>query len=196
MEQTPCATCTSELQSSYARRGRETRKTRTLFHVHTICGWSRQNPAGHLQQHTNMQAPTTAACIKQKNRGRTSKVNAHNHKPAALHHLAGPVFNATAPKQPIVSVPHHRQAAHPNSSSKAHEILLTKTIMHVKTTRVHELELLQYGASLSSSIHSSSSIHPQAHLCKPPHTCYSCSQAAPSIDSPVKHPCPAKIRRC
>ena len=34
--------------------------------------------------------------------------------------------------QAIVSVRHHRQAAHPNSSSKANAILLTKTIVHVK----------------------------------------------------------------
>ena len=32
----------------------------------------------------------------------------------------------------IISVQHHRQAAHPNSSSKAQAILLTKIIMHVK----------------------------------------------------------------
>ena len=33
--------------------------------------------------------------------------------------------------------PHHWQAAHPNSSSKAHEILLTKMIMHVSTIHIH-----------------------------------------------------------
>ena len=59
----------------------------------------------------------------------------------------GPVFNATAHKQPIVST-HHWQAAHPNSSSKAHTKLLAKPIMHVKTIRVHELDmaLLHEGA--------------------------------------------------
>ena len=59
----------------------------------------------------------------------------------------GPVFKATAHKQPIVST-HHWQASHPNSSSKARTKLLAKPIMHVKTIRVHELgmALLREGA--------------------------------------------------
>ena len=58
-----------------------------------------------------------------------------------------PVFNGTTHKQPIIST-HHWQAAHPNSSSKAHTKLLAKPIMHVKTIRVHKLgmALLREGA--------------------------------------------------
>ena len=89
-------------------------------------------------QHTNMQAPTTVACILQKNYGTTtcSQANAHNHNPA-LHYSADqcstrPLTKSRSFQRP----PHHRQAAHPNSSSKAHAILLTKTIMQVNITRV------------------------------------------------------------
>ena len=95
-------------------------------------------------QHTKMQAPTTAACILQKNYGTTtcSQANAHTHNPA-LHHRQ-PVFNADrCSMQPLTSSrsfqwqPHHCQGAHLNSRSKAHEILLAKTTLHVKNTRVH-----------------------------------------------------------
>ena len=65
--------------------------------------------------------------------------------------------------QAIVSVRHHRQAAHPNSSSKVHAILLTKTIMHVKLlayvlnsvwlhfVMVHSSSKFPYSSYLSSS---------------------------------------------
>ena len=111
------------------------------------CGWL----VGHdktlqvtCNNHTNPQAPTTAACILQINYGKNtcSKANAFiqrnlvNNKARRTRTMHCPtrglVFNATAHKQPIVSVPHRMQAAHPNSSSRAHEILFTKTIMHVK----------------------------------------------------------------
>ena len=65
-------------------------------------------------------------------------------------------LNATTKKKLIVSAPHHRQGAHPSSSSKVHEILFTKTIMHVKTTRIHvELRMAYYVSVHSSSSHPS-----------------------------------------
>ena len=91
-------------------------------------------------------------------------------------------------KQPIVSVRHHRQAAHPNSSSKAHAILLTKRIMHVKLLAyILNSVWFHYVSAHSSSSHSPSSYSfssslslasasmPQEQVCKTfifLHTCF------------------------
>ena len=117
--------------------------------------------------HTNLQAPTTAACILQYNYSRTicSKANAHN--PVLNEPLGGLVFNATAHKEAIISVPHQRQPTHPNSSFNSACNLADKKIMQVKTTRVH-LELgrasLSHGA-LSSSYSSSKHLPPKIRRC-------------------------------
>ena len=69
-------------------------------------------------QHTNIQAPTTAACIKHKNYGRTSKVNMHNHN-AALHHLTDPCsMRPLTSKEAIVLVQRHHAAPLASCASK------------------------------------------------------------------------------
>ena len=90
--------------------------------------------------------------------------------------------------QAIVSVRHHRQAAHPNNGSKAHAILLTKTIMHVKLlayilnsvwfhfVMVHSSSSHSPTSySFSSSLSLASASMPQEQVCKTfifLHTCF------------------------
>ena len=88
-------------------------------------------------QHTKIQVPTTATCILQKNYSRYTCSKANVHNPALNKLLSGLVFNATAHKELIVSIPHQRQAVHPNSSSNSAQNCTDKTIMKVKTTRIH-----------------------------------------------------------
>ena len=71
-------------------------------------------------QHTNIQAPTTAAYIKHKNYGRAicTKANAHNHNPA-LHYSAD--LCPTRPlmsKEAIVLVQRHHAAPLASCASK------------------------------------------------------------------------------
>ena len=97
-------------------------------------------------------------------------------------------------KQPIVSVRHHRQAAHPNSSSKAHAILLTKRIMHIK--------LLAY--ILNSvwihyvMVHSSSCYPLSSHLSSTypslwhPHPLHATELTLQDLHTPPYMPCPVQ----
>ena len=116
-------------------------------------------------QHTKIQVPTTATCILQKNYSRYTCSKANVHNPALNKLLSGLVFNATAHKELIVSIPHQRQAVHPNSSSNSAQNCTDKTIMKVKTTRIH-VELsrasLCHGAFILKPSGLKLFVHPQA----------------------------------
>ena len=125
--------------------------------VHTICGWSRQNPAGHLQ--TTYQHASAYNCgLHKAQESRQNKQGQRAQPQRCISPLGRPVFNATAPKQPIVSVPHHRQAAHPNSSSKAHEILTKRSCTSKLLTYMLNSVGLHYVMVHSSSSYLSASL--------------------------------------
>ena len=80
----------------------------------------------------------------------------------------------------------HRQAAHPNSSSKAHAILLTKRIMHVKLVAyILNSVWFHYVSAHSSSSHSplSCSFSSSLSLASASAPCYSSNFASPSYPS-------------
>ena len=147
-------------------------------------------------QHTNMQAPTTVACILQKNYGTTtcSQANAHNHNPA-LHYSADQCSTRPLTKsRSFQRQPHHRQAAHPNSSSKAHAILLTKRIMHVKLLAyILNSVWIHYVMVHSSSGYPSSSYSSSTYPCLwHPHPLHATELTLQDLHTPPYMPCPVQ----
>ena len=126
-------------------------------------------------------------CSKAKALIQYNRVNNKVRRTRTMHcPTRGPVFNATAHKEPIASVWHHKQPAHPHSSSKAHAISLTKTIMHFKTTRIHvELRglLLQCALILKPSVIKLFVLKISLSLATASAPCYRSNFARPSYPS-------------
>ena len=94
----------------------------------------------------------------------------------------------------IVSVRHHMQAAHPNSSPKAQAILLTKTIMHVKLLAyILNSVWIHYIMLHSSSCCSSSSYSSSTHPCLwHPHPLHATELTLQDLHTPPYMPCPVQ----